>query len=173
MARFSWLRLGFLLVLAGCGPAISSGLRQEAGPPVSFAELKAHPEKYQGQVKVLGGQVIQVQPLGAGSLLFVDQRDLDSHLYPSGTASGGIFLVESDKWLNPNTYLPRSTVTVAGVVAPSQKGSVRLQARQIHYWEGPRWEKWYHPVPPEWYDYNPAMEYWYTLPYFSPWRGGW
>ena len=120
---------------------------------------------------ILGGEVMEVQPWAGGSLLSLDQRQLDSRLFPSGTASGGAFLVESDEWLNSNIYVPKSRVTVAGVVAGAKNGLLLLKARQIHFWEGPAWEKWYHPVPPEWYDYNPQMEYWYTPPYFSPWMG--
>ncbi len=164
--------LALVLALAGCGPAISPTLQQEAGPQVGFAELSAHPEQYQGRTVVLGGLVMQVQPWGErGSLLSMDQRQLDSHLFPVGEESGGTFLVESDEWLNSNVFVPQSRVTLAGVVLGKQDSFPLLKAKQIHFWEGPRWEKWYHPVPPEWYDYNPQMEYWYTPPYFSPWRG--
>lgn len=172
MNRIHWLILGLSLSLAGCAPAISTSLQQEAGPKVGFAELSAHPEKYLGQVKILGGEVMQVQPLGQGSLLSLDQHELDRNLFPSGAASGGTFLVESDEFLSPSTYQPKSRVTVAGVVAGQKNGLLVLKAKQVHYWEGPRWEKWYYPVPREWYDYDPAMEYWYTPPYFDPWRHG-
>src|SRR4030042_4301179 len=73
--------LGFLLVLAGCGPAISTSLQQEAGPQVGFAELAAHPDRYQGRLELLGGLVMSVQPWEKGSLLTVDQRQLDHKLY--------------------------------------------------------------------------------------------
>ena len=172
MKRMHWLILGLCAVLAACAPAISPALQQESGPKVGFAELAAHPDKYQGQTKILGGEVMQVQPLGRGSLLSLDQHELDSHLFPGGGASGGTFLVESDEWLNPATYQPKSKVTVAGVVAGQRNGLLVLKARQIKFWEGPTWEKWYYPVPPEWYDYDPSMEYWFTPPYFDPWRGG-
>jgi starvation-inducible outer membrane lipoprotein len=173
MPKFSWLLLGFCLALAGCigGPAISPALQQQAGPPVSFAELAAHPDKYVGQTEVLGGQVMRLEPWHEGTLLTMDQHDLDSHLFPAAAASGGTFLVESAEWLSPGTYQPKSTITIAGVVAGQKNGLLLLKASQVHFWEGPRWEKWYHPVPPEWYGYDPAMEYWYTPPYFSPWMG--
>ena len=171
MSRIYRFILGALLVQAGCGPAISPAIQREAGPQVGFAELAAHPDRYQGQVKILGGEVVAVQPLGQGSLLTMDQRDLNSHLFPSGAASGGTFLVESAEWLNRSTYQAGSKVTVAGVVAGRKDGYLLLQARQIHWWEGPTWEKWNHPVPPSWYDYDPSMEYYFTPPYFNPWYG--
>ncbi len=116
--------------------------------------------------------MMQVQPLGQGSLLSLDQHDLDSHLFPSAPASGGTFLVESDEWLNPSTYQPKSKVTVAGEVMGRKDGFLLLKAKQIRFWEGPRWEKWYYPVPREWYNYDPALEYWFTPPYWDPWRHG-
>lgn len=147
-------------------------MQPETGPRVGFAELSAHPDKYVGQTKILGGEVMQVQPLGQGSLLSVDQRDLDRNLFPTSGASGGAFLVESDEWLSPSAYQPKSIVTIAGVVAGKKNGLLVLKAKKIHLWEGPRWEKWYYPIPREWYDYDPNLEYWNTPPYFDPWRGG-
>ncbi|MFI5329692.1 MAG: Slp family lipoprotein [Desulfobaccales bacterium] len=172
MQRIFWLILGACVALAGCASTVATNMQPETGPRVGFAELSAHPEKYQGQTKILGGEVMQVEPLGQGSLLSVDQHDLDNHLFPAAGASGGTFLVESDEWLSPDTYLPKSKVTVAGVVAGQKNGFLLLKLKKIHYWEGPRWEKWYHPVPPDWYDYDPNLEYWFTPPYFDPWRGG-
>ena len=172
MQRIFWLILGAGVALAGCASTVSTTMQPETGPRVGFAELAAHPEKYQGQTKILGGEVMQVEPLGQGSLLSMDQHDLDSHLFPAAGASGGTFLVESDEWLSPDTYLPKSRVTVAGVVVGQKNDYLLLKAKQIHFWEGPRWEKWYYPVPPEWYNYDPNLEYWFTPPYFDPWRGG-
>jgi starvation-inducible outer membrane lipoprotein len=172
MKRMHWFLFGLCGFLAACAPAISPALQQESGPKVGFAELSAHPEKYQGQTKILGGEVMQVQPLGQGSIMSMDQHDLDNHLFPAGGASGGTFLVESDEWLSPGTYQPKSKVTVAGVVSGQRNGLLVLKAKKIHLWEGPYWEKWYYPVPRDWYDYDPSMEYWYTPPYFDPWYGG-
>jgi starvation-inducible outer membrane lipoprotein len=171
MQRIFWLILGAGVALAGCASSVSTSMQPESGPRVGFAELAAHPENYQGQTKILGGEVMQVQPLGQGSLLSVDQHDLDNHLFPAAGASGGTFLVESEEWLSPDTYQPKSRVTVAGVVAGQKNGYLLLKAKKIHYWEGPRWEKWYYPVPRDWYDYDPNLEYWFTPPYFDPWRG--
>lgn len=173
MKKLHWLIWGFCVILAACAaPAISPTIQQEAGPRVSFAELSANPEKHQGQTKILGGEVMQVQPWGRGSLLSVDQHELDNHLFPSAAASGGTFLVESDEWLNPSVYQPKSKVTIAGVISGKKNGLLLLKAKQLHVWEGPTWEKWYYPVPREWYGYDPAMEHWYTPPYWDPWRGG-
>jgi outer membrane lipoprotein len=164
-----WLILGLSLAV-GCAPAISTGLQQEAGPQVSFAELAAHPDKYKGRLVILGGEVMSVTPWGTGSLLTVDQRQLDARLYPVGTTSGGTFLVSSDVWLNSNEYLPKSAVVVAGEVKGEKDGRLLLKARQVRLLAPPVWEKYYYPVPREWYP--PELEYWYTPPYFDIYRGG-
>ena len=170
MAIRYWLILGLFLALYGCAPAISPSLQREAAPPVGFAELTAHPEQYKGRLEILGGLVMSVKPWQQGSLLEVDQRQLDERLYPVGTASGGTFLVESDQWLNSNWYLPKSKVLVAGVVEGQKNGLLLLKARQVTLLAAPTWEKYYYPVPRSWYP--PELEYWYTPPYFFPYTPG-
>ena len=164
-----WVIFGLMLAV-GCGPAISTTLQQEAGPRVSFAELSSHPDKYQGQIEILGGLVMSVTPWEQGSLLEVDQRQLDKQLYPVGEASGGSFWVESAQWLNPSSYQPKSSVVIAGTVVGQKDGRLLLKAREVKLLAPPVWEKYYYPVPREWYP--PELEYWYTPPYFDIYRGG-
>jgi starvation-inducible outer membrane lipoprotein len=168
LGRF-WFIVGLSLA-AGCGPAISTSLQREAGPRVNFADLAAHPDQYKGRLEILGGEVMSVAPWGTGSLLIVDQRRLDDRLYPVGTTSGGTFVVESDTWLNSDQYVPKSKVVAAGVVAGQKDGWLLLKAKQVTFLSPPNWEKYYYPVPREWYPHE--LEYWYTPPYFDPYRGG-
>lgn len=161
-----------LALLAGCATGIAPGLQQEAGPPVDFAALSAHPEQFQGRLVILGGEVMSVQPQGQGSLMTVNQQDLRMLGNPKGVPSGGTFVVESYQWLNPDTFQPKSTVKVAGEVMGRKNGFPLLKAREVIFNAPPVWEKWYYPVPPEWYDHDPNLEYWFTPPYFDPYRGG-
>lgn len=170
MAIRYWLILVFFLALEGCVPAISPSLQQEAGPAVGFAELTAHPDTYKGRLVILGGLVMSVQPRQQGSLLEVDQRQMDERFYPIGATSGGTFLVESDEWLNSKWYLPKSKVVVAGLVEGARDGLLLLKASQVTLIEPPTWEKYYYPVPRDWYP--PELEYWYTPPYFNPYIPG-
>ncbi len=163
------LLLGLLLAVGGCAPAISTTLQREAGPPVDFAALSAQPDRYTGRLLILGGEVMSVTPWGNGSLLTVDQRQLDGRLNPVGDTSGGSFAVESDQWLNSQWYLPKSKVVVAGVAKGQKNGLLLLKAREIRLLAPPTWEKFYYPVPRDWYP--PEMEYWYTPPYFDPYFG--
>jgi outer membrane lipoprotein len=155
-----------LVILSGCGPVISSNLLRQAGSPADFAALQAHPEQYQGRVVILGGEVMGVRIKNGGSLLMVSQKPLDPQLRPvEAQVSGGSFLVESDLWLAPDAYVPQRKVTVAGIFEGRPQGTPLLRAREIYLWE--------HPfkliaIPKEWYD--PSLEYWYTPPYYDPWR---
>ena len=158
-----------LILTVGCVPAIDTHIQQEAGSQVSFAELSAHPDQHKGQLTILGGEVMSVAPWEQGSLLMVDQRQLDNRFFPVGTASGGTFLVESDEWLNSSKYVPKSKVVVAGVVAGRKDGWLVLKARQVTLLAPPTWEKYYYPVPREWDP--PELEHWYTPPYFDIYRG--
>jgi outer membrane lipoprotein len=160
------LLLGVLLAAGGCGPAISTALQREAGPPVDFAALSAQPDRYKGRLVILGGEVMSVTPWDHGSLLTVDQRQLDERLNPVGDISGGSFAVESDQWLNSEWYLPKSKVVVAGVVQGHKDGLPLLKAREINLLAPPTWEKFYYPISRDWYP--PNMEFWYTPPYFNP-----
>jgi hypothetical protein len=159
-----------LILVVGCVPAISTSLQQEAGPRVGFAELDAHPDQYKGRLTILGGEVMSVAPWEQGSLLTVDQRQLNDRFYPVGAASGGTFLVESDEWLTSTWYIPRSKVVVAGVVVGRKDGWLLLKARQVTLLAPPTWGKYYYPVPREWYP--PELEHWCTPPYFDIYRGG-
>ncbi len=57
----------------------------------------------------------------------MDQHELDKNLFPSGAASGGTFLVESDEWLSPSAYQPKSKVTIAGWFRGKKKRSTAAQ----------------------------------------------
>jgi outer membrane lipoprotein len=168
MSKLLKLTFGLVFLLAGCGPVISQQYIKEAASRVDVAALKAQPEKYQGQLVILGGEIVENLRKKDQSLLTINQKELDVKLRPlDADAYGGIFLVESNSWLEPDTYVPNRKITVAGVVVGQQNGVPLLQARQIYLWE--------HPfkliaVPPEWYGNDPAMEYWYTPPYYDPWR---
>ena len=154
------------LLAGGCGPAISPGLLQQARPTLDFAQLQAQPETFQGRVVVLGGEIIYLERQGAKSVLLISQKPVDVRLRPLEKApAGGQFLVESEQWLAPDAYVPQRKITVAGVVSGSRQGLLLLQARELYLWEHPFKLV---PVPKDWYD--PALEYWYTPPYFDPYR---
>jgi starvation-inducible outer membrane lipoprotein len=171
MRKAYLLALGLSLVLMGCGPVISPAITRQIVSPPTFAALRTDTEAYLGQTVLLGGEVVSVTVQNGGSLLEVDQRELDATLRPVDVpVSGGSFFVESEEWLSPRSYVPRRKVTVAGEVKGRYRGAPLLKAKEIHLGDYPRWEKWYYPVPREWYHHDPALEHWFTPPYFDPWR---
>lgn len=174
MTRINLICLWLAAAFIGCGPAVSQKyvqeVGQERGAPADFAALKANPEQYQGKLMILGGEVISVTLKDGKSLLAVNQRDLDPRYQPYGPGYGGTFYVLSGEFLSPSHYVANRKVTVAGVVRGRLDDAPLLEARQIHLGDYPPWEKWYYPVPREWYGGDPNLEYWFTPPYFDPWR---
>jgi outer membrane lipoprotein len=159
--------LSLMLYLWGCVP-ISPALVQQSEPSLSFAALKADPEAYRGRRLILGGEVMTVSLLEGDSLLLVHQKELDPQLRPVDPPSyGGEFQVLSRRWLAPDAYFPPRKVTVAGEVLGQRAGVPFLRATEIYLWEDPRKLD---DLLKEWFD--PALHYWYTPPYFDPWRPG-
>lgn len=111
---------------------------------------------------------MQVQFQDGKSFLWVAQKEMDSHLYPvDAPVIGGTFLVESQDWLSPDSYIPKRKVTVAGEVLGRRDGFPLLRARQIYLWQNPYVQDEFLR---QWID--PSNPYWYTPPYFDPWRHG-
>lgn len=169
MLRFLLLVSVLAAGLSGCAPAYLAG---PALTPAGMATLASDPQAFRGQEVRLGGEILSLTHAEGKSLLTVRHRELDSRGQPSGAASGHTFLVESPRFLPPSYYVPGRQITVTGTVAGSRDGRLLLEARDLRLGEYPRWEKYYYPVPREWYDGDPALEHWFTPPYFDPWRGG-
>lgn len=165
------LSLVFLaaVLLSGCTPAYVGG---PGLPPGGLAALAADPLAHQGREVRLGGEIVSLSHREGKSLLTVRHRELDARGYPYGPASGYTFLAESQGFLSPGAYVTGRQIIITGTVAGSRDGRLLLAARDLKLGDYPRWEKYYYPVPREWYDGDPALEYWFTPPHFDPWRGG-
>jgi len=155
-----------VLGLYGCAPAISQKLRDEAGTPVPFQDLLAHPETYQGRVVILGGYILETQNELRGSVLTVLQTPLDLQDKPKASdLSEGRFLITADRFLDPEVYARDGRITVGGRVAgirelPLGGTTYRypvIEAQELHLWP-----KELYPPPP-YYPYDP----WY------PWYPWW
>lgn len=167
----NYLLLLWLLAagLSGCLPGSRAGVGLTSP---AMAVVSADPQAFQGQEVRLGGEILSLTHAEGKSLLTVRHRELDPRGYPYGPESGHLFLVESEGFLSPSSYLIGRQVIVTGTVAGSREGRLLLVAREVKLGDYPLWEKYYYPVPREWYDGDPALEYWFTPPYFDPWRGG-
>ncbi len=168
--------MGLALLLGGCavggGAYIAAPAPAPAQPPVTPTEFKAMaaaPELYEGRQVVLGGEIIALRQEGGKSILTVDQQELTpKSLYPVDFQTpGGRFLVESDQPLAPAVYAVHRKVTATGTVAGRREGLLLVRAQNLRLFPAS-----YGPVsvPPSFYNYDPSLEYWFTPPYFDPYR---
>ena len=145
------------LAAAGCS-VISSEVRKEAGPPVSFPHLLAHTEGYMGQTIILGGYIVSVRNITGKSVITVLQSPLRFGDEPTvRDNSQGRFTVIHDGHLDPEVYAKDRRVTVAGTVIRNPGGIEQecplgcpfIRSREIHLWRQypPRhyYDDWYYP----------------------------
>ncbi|OPX19500.1 MAG: hypothetical protein BZ151_08910 [Desulfobacca sp. 4484_104] len=152
------------LALASCGPVISTPVLDQADRSLSFEELQQQPDKWEGRLVVLGGEIMSVSLANGGSWLWVSQQELGPKLRPLDHApSGGQFVVQSTETLNPSYYVKGRKVTVAGTVSGQQDKALLLVPQQIYLWEYPFELR---TVPPDWF--QPPYLHWFEPPYFDP-----
>ena len=187
MTSFSincWFKLISLLLLlvaagsvAGCAPVLSKQLRQEAEPPIPFAELQQAPDTYKGLVVILGGYILEAENGPDGSRLTILQAPLDSRNRPKSTdLTKGRFLVRTKKFLDPEVYSKDRAITVGGKVEGSRQEPLGsrsyvyplIRAQEIYLW--PEKYKYVGPYYPYFYDpwYGPWYYPWY-YPWYRPW----
>jgi outer membrane lipoprotein len=121
--------IGFVLILllgAFEIPANAEDIESAPAPPetqssVSFAELQANPEAYQGQEIVLGGKVITARQYFDTTQIEVMQLPLGpgQQPEPNQALTQGRFLAFQKTGLNPMTIPPGTFVTVAGQIVGS------------------------------------------------------
>src|SRR5262245_33448869 len=89
-----WIMLGCLTLAGmGCTHVISEPVRQQAQPPVAFAELRMNPDALKGRTVILGGEILQISNLREGTRLEILQRPLSDSESPMLTdMTGGRFM---------------------------------------------------------------------------------
>jgi outer membrane lipoprotein len=162
-----WLALAGL----GCAHVISEPLRQQAHPPVSFAQLRANPDALKGRTVILGGEILQTTNLRDGTRIEILQRPLSASETPQLTdTTGGRFMAFCEEYLDPAVYAPRRRITVAGLVQGSYTGQIGevdyvyplISCEEIHLFPTTSAELRRYPRYPWWYD----------DPFFYPWTVG-
>jgi outer membrane lipoprotein len=147
-----WLIVaGILISCLSCTPAISSGVRSQVTPNVSFADVAQHPAAHIGTVIIAAGTIIEAKNLQEGTLLEILQYPTTSRGRPQlGKPSEGRFLVLAPGYLETAIYRPGRQITVAGEVSglrelPLGESTYRypvLAPRELHLWSegnsGPR-----------------------------------
>ncbi|KAF0218428.1 MAG: outer membrane [Geobacteraceae bacterium] len=127
----SFLVLAALLFISGCAHrGISPETMRLVDPTVSFAMLKEKPDAYVGKHVQAGGVIAGVRNTPAGGELEVVQLDLDGSGMPKDSAnSGGRFLAQSDRFLDPLIFRPGLSVTLVGEV----KGKKTMPLENVDY----------------------------------------
>ncbi len=109
------LWLAVVSLVAGCAGGISKEIRDQVNYTGSFRQLQQNPEKYIGQTVMLGGSIIQTQPMKNGTELLILQEELNSSNRPGGNElSQGRFIIESSQFLDPALYPQGTPITVVG-----------------------------------------------------------
>jgi outer membrane lipoprotein len=127
----------------GCAHTISQTVREQAEPPVPFAQLRASPEAYQDRMVILGGEIIQTHNVPEGTLLEVLQKPLDAAERPLLTDyTEGRFMALCERYLDPAVYAKGRNITVAGRVLGTRTGQVGeleytyplIACAELHLW---------------------------------------
>jgi len=157
--------LGLLIsLMTACAPVAIRNVEEQGGVTVSFPELLARPQAYEGKLVVLGGYVLAVANQPGGSTMTVLQAPLDSQTRPGEKdESQGRFLVRTDKFLDPEVYQKDRKVTVGGKFVGMQQQKIEgapysyplIEAREIYLWSKEELPPYY-PYP-------------YPYPYLYPW----
>jgi outer membrane lipoprotein len=172
--------LGSALIISGC--ALTGDHTQTIPsdpPPLTFGQVKAAPESYNGQPVTFGGKVLGARRLKEGTRIEILQLPLAGSLQPTMdlSTSQGRFVALRKEFLDPATIPAGTFITVTGKMAGSitlpldeteysyplmSVTSLRVWSEQDEetprirrplgpgpYW-GPYWSPYWHPWPYYW-----------------------
>jgi len=167
-----WVLVSWLAFVGmGCTHVISETMRQQAQPPVPFAELRTNPDALKGRTVILGGEILQTSNLREGTRVEILQRPLSESETPKLTdATDGRFMAFCTEYLDPAVYAPQRRITVAGQVLGSYVGKVGevdytyplISCAETHLLPTASAESRRYA----------AYPWWYGDPYFYPWTVG-
>jgi outer membrane lipoprotein len=133
-----------LLFFAGCAaPVISSQIRSEATPNLSFPIAHQNVETYKGATVIWGGVIIETENQPQGSEIVVLETPLHSDERPMGaTHTQGRFIARTSKFLDPVVYRKGRRITVAGTITGEETRPLGkteytypiIQIKQVHLW---------------------------------------
>lgn len=136
--------LFLFVLLAGCTHAISKDLLKGVERSVTFSQIFASPETYEGRSVLVGGVIVRTTNKVEGTLLEVYATALDRQGRPIDTdRSAGRFLALHMGFLDPEIYKQGRKVTIVGTVQGAQTAFLGeilyrypyLIAKEIHLWE--------------------------------------
>lgn len=143
MNILSLLIIGAALLLQGCSYAISPEVARTADRTITFDKFQAEPSTYKGKTVIFGGLIVQTRNVKTGTLIEIDQKELDYWGKPRRTdRSGGRFIVLQPRYLDILVYAPGKEITVAGEVSGAEEKTLGgsgepyplVNAREIKLW---------------------------------------
>jgi outer membrane lipoprotein len=138
------LALLLLLILPSCSYSqveIPEALEQQIDKHLTFPEVFASPDSYQGRNIVLGGQVLNSKRVKEGTQIELLQLPLNKDLEPTTdlTQSQGRALALHQESVDPATLTPGMMVTIVGEVIGAKTGRLdevdyRYPTLTVKYW---------------------------------------
>ncbi len=132
LARPLLSTLALLVTLTGCASMQEAGDGSDAQTQaLTFLQVKAAPDSFQGQSVVFGGKVLTARRQKDGTRIEILQLPLDRSTHPGYdlTQSQGRFIALQREFLDPATLPPGTRITVTGEVS----GSVTLPLDETDY----------------------------------------
>lgn len=140
-----WLLVG--LLIAGCASqrVVPDELEPLVDRTVTFAEVIAAPESYQGRVLVLGGEVLKAKRLKDGTQIELLQLPLNKDERPilDRQQSQGRFFAIQPKFLDPATIVAGTKMTIVGEVSGAKTDHLDdveyrypvVTVKHLHTWQ--------------------------------------
>ncbi|MGE0469900.1 MAG: Slp family lipoprotein [Nitrospira sp.] len=140
-----WLLVG--LLIAGCASqrVVPDELEPLVDRIVTFAEVIAAPESYQGRVLVLGGEVLKAKRLKDGTQIELLQLPLNKDERPilDRQQSQGRFFAIQPKFLDPATIVAGTKMTIVGEVSGAKTDHLDdveyrypvVTVKHLHTWQ--------------------------------------
>ena len=155
--------LALIVWVSGCA-VMSREIQDKALPDLSFPELIAGADRYQGQTVIVGGYIVSVENLKDESRMVAVQTSLGLGQEPeSKDLSKGRLILVYKGFLDPEVYTKDRRITVGGRILDSSAHDpeaaypyLKIAVDEIHLWAVRKPAAAY----PYWYD-----DYWYPYPW--------
>ena len=115
----------FIMFVTGCAAGISRQSRAKVTYTGTFSEILKTPKAYKGEVVMIGGRIIETKVSSPLSEIMVLQLALDINGHPlNPDQSGGRFIVQVKKLLDPAIYQKDMYLTLVGTLKGSKIESI-------------------------------------------------
>lgn len=106
-----------IFTVMSCAPVISQEGLKDIDKNLRFEWVLENPDEYKGKSILLGGTVIETEPLSDKTLILVLQRPLGYREKPSTEKeSKGRFIIVAPEFLDPAIYRAGRQLTVVGPI---------------------------------------------------------